>query len=159
MADLTLPLPLTFRDMAMADLQTMGWSGDRGHISNMAMQLQRVPGGEVDYVVACPPSGLPVAKGGIDFAPVPGTATIWQVAVHPALQSLGIGTALIAYAEQRILARGVTSARLGVETNNPRARRLYERLGYVAQEDVAEHWMTDAGRYDTVITVMLKRLG
>lgn len=156
MVDITLPL--TFRDMTMADLGALAWSGPRGHLSDMALQLQRVPADEVDYVVACPPSRLPIAKCGIDYVPVPGTGTIWQVAVHPALQSLGIGTALMAYAEQRIRARGLTTARLGVETVNPRARRLYESLGYVAQEEMPDYWMTDAGRYETVITIMVKPL-
>jgi hypothetical protein len=31
-------------------------------------------GPEVDYLAACPPSGLPVAIGGIDYAESPGRA-------------------------------------------------------------------------------------
>jgi ribosomal protein S18 acetylase RimI-like enzyme len=78
---------------------------------------------------ACPWSGLPVAIGGIDYATFAGAGEIMQLSVRPALQSCGIGTILILAAEQRIRARGLRRAELGVEESNPRARALYERLG------------------------------
>jgi ribosomal protein S18 acetylase RimI-like enzyme len=151
-------LPLTFRDMTRADIATMGWSGGQSHLNNMQMQLSRAAEGKADYLVACPPSDLPVGKCGIDYQTGDGTGMIWQVAVHPALQSLGIGTALIAEAEVRIKARGVGTARLNVENNNPRARKLYERLGYVARDETTEYWMTDDGCYEAVCMVMFKPL-
>ena len=46
------------------------------------------------------------------------------------LRGLGVGTLLVNVAEQRIQKRGLRWATLGVEDNNPRARALYERLGY-----------------------------
>lgn len=144
--------------MTRADIATMTWSGGSSHLSNMHMQLSRAAEGKVDYVVACPPSGLPLAKCGIDYQIDETAGTIFQLAVHPALQSLGIGTALIGYAEDRVVARGVSTARLGVETDNPRARELYERLGYVARFDQHESWMTDEGCKETVCTVMFKPL-
>lgn len=58
----------------------------------------------------CPPAGLPVAIGGIDYTEKPGAGTLWQLAVHEALQSCGIGTILIHAAEQRILTRGLRRA-------------------------------------------------
>jgi ribosomal protein S18 acetylase RimI-like enzyme len=73
-----------------------------------------------------------VALGGVDYTLTPGAGTLWRLAVHGALQSCGIGTLLIEAAEQRIRARGLHRAELGVEECNPRARALYERLGYAA---------------------------
>ena len=70
--------------------------------------------------------------GGVDYAKTSGAGTIWMLAVHPALQSCGIGTVLIRVAEQRIRARGLRRAELGVEDSNPRARSLYVKLGYAA---------------------------
>jgi GNAT superfamily N-acetyltransferase len=61
------------------------------------------------------------------------------ITVAPALQSRGIGTALIEAAERRVAARGHFRVGLGVGIGNPRARALYERLGYRA-------WAH--GRYD-----------
>jgi ribosomal protein S18 acetylase RimI-like enzyme len=67
-------------------------------------------------------------------------------------------------AEQRIRARGLHRAELGVEENNPRARALYGRLGYVAYGRAPESWDEDGPdgsvvRYETVCTLMRKELG
>jgi Acetyltransferase (GNAT) family len=114
-----------------------------------------VPMHEVEYLAACPPSGLPVGLGGIDYAKTAGAGTIWMLAVHPALRSCGIGTVLIQAAEQRIRARGPRRAELGVEDSNQRARTLYERLGYAAYGSESDSWDQEAAdgtvsRYETM---------
>lgn len=107
--------------------------GGKGyHLAAIARALERARLGEVEYLAACPPSGLPVGLAGIDYAKTAGAGTIWMLAVHPAVQSCGIGTVLIQAAEQRIRARSLHRAELGVERSNSRARSLYERLGYAA---------------------------
>lgn len=47
------------------------------------------------------------------------------------LQSQGIGSKLIHVAEELVWKKGFQKACIGVATNNPRARALYERLGYI----------------------------
>jgi ribosomal protein S18 acetylase RimI-like enzyme len=86
-----------------------------------------------------------------------------QLAVHPALQSCGIGTLLIRAAEERTRDRGLHHAELKVEECNARARALYERLGYVAYGREPASWDTEAAdgssiRYETVCTLMRKDL-
>lgn len=156
-------LPLTVRDLTDEDLPSCAWSGGPTHLTAIAEALDRAGRGEVEYLAACPPSGLPVALGGIDFTKIPGAGVLWMLAVHAALQSCGIGTALIEAAERRIRARGLHRAELGVEENNPRARALYERLGYVAYGSAPESWDEDGPngsvvRYETVCTLMRKEL-
>jgi ribosomal protein S18 acetylase RimI-like enzyme len=156
-------VPLTVRDLTAADLPACAWSGPASHIRSIARALERAERGEVDYLAVCPPSGLPVALGGVDYARSPSAGTLWQLAVHGALQSCGIGTILIGAAEQRIRARGLYQAELAVEENNPRARALYERLGYAAYGSALEAWDEDAPdgsvrRYETVVTLMRKKL-
>ena len=157
-------VPLTIRDLTTEDLPACAWSGSPTHLASVADALERAGLGEVDYLAACPPSGLPVAIGGVDYAKAPGAGTLWQFAVHGALQSCGIGTILIQTAEQRIRARGLRRAELGVEECNPRARALYERLGYVAYGREPESWDEEAPdgsivKYETVCTLMRKELG
>ncbi len=48
--------------------------------------------------------------------------------VRTAFRGRGVGTALVAAAEERATGRG--SLAIGVGIDNPRARALYERLGY-----------------------------
>ena len=65
----------------------------------------------------------------------------WQGETHPVLEDLivrteyrnqGIGTRLISYAEHLCRQRSLTRLGLGVNPNdNPRAKSLYERLGYI----------------------------
>ena len=54
--------------------------------------LDRAKRGEVAYLAVFPPAGLPVALGGVDYTLNPDAGTLWQLAVHGALQSCGIGT-------------------------------------------------------------------
>jgi CheY-like chemotaxis protein len=60
----------------------------------------------------------------------PAEALIWAVRVLPPLQGLGIGGRLVIAAEEAIARAGFARAEIGVETDNPAARRLYERLDY-----------------------------
>jgi ribosomal protein S18 acetylase RimI-like enzyme len=159
----TVAVELTVRDLTHADLPACGFAGSGLHLAQVAEQLGRARAGEVDYLAVCTKTDLPVAVGGVDYAPHPGAGLLWQLAVHPALQSCGIGTVLVGAAEQRILDRGLGRAELSVELSNPRARALYERLGYVAYDEKLESWDEQAAdgsvrRYETTCTQMRKQL-
>jgi ribosomal protein S18 acetylase RimI-like enzyme len=70
---------------------------------------------------------------------------------------------LIGAGERRVHARGLAFGALGVEDSNPRARRLYERLGYQAAGRQHASWETedDTGvlrGYETTLTILRKRL-
>ncbi|MEU0603408.1 GNAT family N-acetyltransferase [Streptomyces sp. NPDC006393] len=156
-------LRLSVRDLVHADLASCGWAGSDHHLAGVAEQLERVRTGEVDYLAVCPATDIPVAKGGVDYQVKAGVGTLWQLAVHPALQSCGIGTFLVQAAELRIRHRGLRLAELAVEENNPRARALYERLGYVAYARQPDSWDEQAPdgslrRYETMCTLMRKEL-
>lgn len=155
-------LPLTIRDLTRGDLPACAWTGSSK--SNFATALDRADRGEVDYLVVCPPSGLPVAVVGIDYTLSEGAGTLYQLAVHGTLHSCGVGTLLIEAAEQRIRACSLHRAELAVEQINPCARALYERLGYIAYGSRPEEWDEQAEdgsvtRYHTMCTLMRKRLG
>jgi ribosomal protein S18 acetylase RimI-like enzyme len=158
-----LIVPIEIRDLRMADLENLRWSGGQSHLKAVAVQLERAAAGLAAYLVACPPPGLPVGKLGIDYAARPDAGLIHQVAVHGALQSCGLGTLLMQAAEDRIQDHGRTHAELAVERSNPRARALYERLGYAAYGEEPEEWDEDrpdgrVARYRTICTLMRKRL-
>ncbi|MEV8377711.1 GNAT family N-acetyltransferase [Kribbella sp. NPDC056861] len=136
----TVELALTVRDLTDADLPYCGFAGTKLHLTQVATQLDRARRGETDYLAVCAKPDQPLAIGGVDYAPHPGAGSLWQLAVHPALQSCGIGTVLIKAAEQRIRDRGLDRAEIGVELSNPRAQALYERLGYVAYDERLESW-------------------
>ncbi len=156
-------VPMTVRDLTAEDLPWCTWSGSALYVAGLARTLDRARRGEVDYLAVCPPSGMPVALGGVDYTKIAGAGMLWQLAVYGPLQSCGIGTLLIRACEQRIRARGLRHAELGVELDNPRARALYERLGYVAYGSQPEAWDVEAPdgsvtRYETVCSLMHKKL-
>jgi ribosomal protein S18 acetylase RimI-like enzyme len=135
-----MQLELHVRDLRFADLDHIDWSGGPRHVSYVAAELNRRTCGEVDYLAMCGPNNRPIAIGGIDYANSAGAGTLMQFAVLPDLQSCGIGTMLIAAAEQRIRDRGLPRAELSVEDDNIRARALYEWLGYQAFGTEVDTW-------------------
>jgi ribosomal protein S18 acetylase RimI-like enzyme len=131
---------LVVDDLRADDLPVLEWSGSRLHLESVAQNLARVPE-HADYLcVRASVGGAAVAKGGVDYEEHPGGGTIWQVAVHPELQGLGLGSFLIAACEERIRRRGLPTAWIGVEDGNDGALRLYERLGYSPSGRWSSSW-------------------
>lgn len=62
-----------------------------------------------------------------------GEMTLYTLYLHPDATGKGIGRALLAEAERVMAARGARAATLRVITANPRARRVYERAGWIAE--------------------------
>jgi ribosomal protein S18 acetylase RimI-like enzyme len=70
------------------------------------------------------------------FADGWGRGYLYSLRVKPDFRGRGLGTQLIRAAESALQQKGMHTASIGVEKTNPRARALYERLGYrVVAED------------------------
>jgi ribosomal protein S18 acetylase RimI-like enzyme len=67
-------------------------------------------------------------------------AYLYSLRVRPDWQGQGLGTRLITAAEEALLARGFTSAVIAAGKDNPRAQRLYQRLGYQTFADDPGVW-------------------
>ncbi|MFD5036783.1 GNAT family N-acetyltransferase [Streptomyces sp. NPDC058377] len=159
----TVSIPVQVRDLLPQDLPACTWSGSATHLRHVERELARAVAGEVDYLAVCTPVGVPVAIGGVDYQVSEGAGTLWQLAVLPALQSSGLGTLLVRAAEGRIRDRGLHRAELAVEEDNPRARALYERLGYVAYGREPDAWDEEGPdgrvrRHETMCVLMGKNL-
>jgi ribosomal protein S18 acetylase RimI-like enzyme len=63
-------------------------------------------------------------------AALPQQVELGFLQIEPSYRGRGIGTALLRLAEQRCRERGITRLGLAVATDNDRALRLYQRLGY-----------------------------
>jgi ribosomal protein S18 acetylase RimI-like enzyme len=154
---------LVIDDLRADEVAGLGWSGGPAHLGSVAAALERAAQGLEDYLVVRAPAGEPVAKMRADYTSEDDTGVFSQLATMDRLQGLGIATMLIEAAEQRVRARGLAFAALGVEDDNPRARRLYERLGYQATGRQYASWEyeDDDGilrRYETTLTILRKRL-
>src|SRR5215471_21184889 len=150
---------LAVGDLRADELAGLDWSGNPAHLRSVAAALQRAARGLEDYLVVRAPGGQPVAKMRVDYASEADTGVLSQLATIGPLQGLGIATMLIGVGEQRVRARGRTFAALGVEDHNPRARRLYERLGYQAagRQHASWEYEDDNGvlrLYETTLTIL-----
>lgn len=67
-------------------------------------------------------------------------ALISNLIVDPEFQSHGFGTELLEFLEGEARDRGFAYATIGVDAVNVRARKLYERHGYVKLKDKREAW-------------------
>jgi ribosomal protein S18 acetylase RimI-like enzyme len=131
-------------DLTGADLADIGWSGTAAHVRAVADALEQVRRGKMEYLAIRSLDGAPVAKAGINYGEAPGVGTIAQMATHGDLQGLGLGSRLIAAAETCVRRRGLEVARIAVEDDNPRARALYERHGYVVVGRREVSWQAEA---------------
>lgn len=104
--------------------------------------LERQERGEV-YVAVAELDGVPVARVGLDFAASadPGVVVLWAASVGEEWRGRGVGTALMRHLEQVAVERGRSVVELLVAKDNPRARALYERLGYVTCGEAVNRWV------------------
>lgn len=141
---------LLIRECDVDDLdrleQCMPTRGTGAHAALLARQHS----GDATYLTAWL-DGEPVGSGLISWtghrnpgsrAALPGCPEFSNLGVAPTRQGLGIGTALVAAAESRIIQRGCTQISMGVGEDNHRARDLYVRLGYL------DTGLREVSRYD-----------
>jgi ribosomal protein S18 acetylase RimI-like enzyme len=62
-------------------------------------------------------------------------AVLASIAVSPAARGKQVGKALVAAFEQAAMAQGATRLGLGVELDNPAARRMYEACGWTLMRE------------------------
>lgn len=146
---LELCLPVRVRPCVAEDLPLLEWYGlFRDHRAVFREAFARHLAGENVMLVA-DLRGFPVGQVWIDLVKhrAERVGYVWAVRVFPFLQGLGIGTRLIHAAENVLAERGYRGAELGVEKDNPDARRLYERLGYaLVGEDRGDYALTTPDR-------------
>jgi ribosomal protein S18 acetylase RimI-like enzyme len=81
----------------------------------------------------------------------PQAAVIYHLRTHPDHQGKGIGKHLVDAAERLAMTRGRTRVTLGVEPDNARARRLYQKWGY-------REFHRYRGQHDELLLGMQKKL-
>lgn len=155
---------LLVNDLTESDLGAITWSGSASHVRAVQHELERAKAGLVEYLAVRSSEGYPVAIGGIDYQREPGCGYLFQLATHERLRGLGLGTRLIQTAERRMTARGCRWSLLAVEKENPRAKQLYDRLGYEAYDEGKDSWkQVDSEGRETIhtadVVLMKKKLG
>jgi ribosomal protein S18 acetylase RimI-like enzyme len=130
---LDLSLGIEIRPLRDGDLDGLEWDSEQAIQADHVRRTVAARGDEVVFLLALA-NGRPVGRLGIDFGrkAQQGIVHLWAFGVLPALQRLGIGTAMMRAAESLIAAapRGATLVEVGVDEWNQEAAKLYRRLGY-----------------------------
>lgn len=141
-APFDVTLQVSIQPCQWEDLPLLEWFGKYARYRQLyADTFERSERGEVVMLVAMVHE-FPVGRVWIDM--VKGkelsVGVLYALAVLPPFQDLEIGSRLIAAAESLLYKRGYKIVELGVEKDNPNAKRLYERLGYQVMRDNLEKW-------------------
>ncbi|MGJ8612331.1 MAG: GNAT family N-acetyltransferase [Octadecabacter sp.] len=105
-----------------------------------------------DLLRAAGPIGAPVGLCAIK------AGELHQLFIAPAARGTGIAMALLADAEQRLIALGHTSARLECLIENDAARRFYRRNGWVEKGIETAHLDTLDGPFALPCMIFVKEL-
>jgi ribosomal protein S18 acetylase RimI-like enzyme len=132
--ELELSLRVEIRPLRSGDLDDLEWDSEEAINTGYIRRIVAERGDEVVFLLALL-NGRPVGRLGIDYGrkASEGVAHLWAFGVLPALQRLGIGTALMREAEAMIASASgpFTVVEVGVDEWNHEAAKLYRRLGYV----------------------------
>ena len=140
-----LAVDCTVRDIRADDLPMLEWFGTHAHFRNMEQANYRdVEAGAKLWLVA-EVNRFPVGHLKINVRvedPLRGNPRgyIFALRVFAPFQGLGVGTELIRAAEDVLRARRFRYVSIAVGKDNPRARRLYERLGYRVYREEIGRW-------------------
>jgi ribosomal protein S18 acetylase RimI-like enzyme len=126
----------------------MEWDGELKHFRRLfADTYERVEKGEVGiWIAELPDAGLigqlflSLRSGRPELSDGVTRGYIYGVRVRPEYRNRGIGSQLMLVAETELIQRGFTYATLNVGRDNPKAQRLYERLGYCVVAPESGRW-------------------
>lgn len=130
---------ITIRQATLNDLPAMEWEGEFKHFRNLyadayrrqerhlsQIWLAELPGesliGQLLLQLDCDRPELANGKE---------RAYLYGFRIRPSFRGQGVGTRMVNHVENDLRHRGYHLLTLNVAVNNPRARNLYSRLGFV----------------------------
>ena len=139
---------LIIRHATRDDLPSLEWDGQFTHYRHLfAQAFHRAEEGEaVLWVAELPPTCLigqlfvQLESHQTELADGSSRAYIYSFRVQQPYRGAGIGTLLMHNAETDLRKRGYHRITLNVGRDNPDARRLYMRFGYIVVADEPGRW-------------------
>jgi ribosomal protein S18 acetylase RimI-like enzyme len=131
---------LTFRTATMSDILTLCALDEvcfPNHHGNLIERFQHVLNAREHQVLVALKDNKPIGKAHLRWQDT--DTTLSDIAILPAEQGKGYGTALIAHCINLALTEGKPFLNLDVETHNLKALELYTRLGFTIQ-NACDYW-------------------
>ena len=131
---ITLEMPVALRLATYSDLPKLEWYGQYTHFRALFRRTFQEQMQQRRLMLLADCNNFPVGHIFIQLNHERGDkrkrAYFYSLRVMEMFQGHGIGTSLIHEAELLAAEHGFNWATIAAATDNPRARRLYERLGY-----------------------------
>ena len=147
---------ITIRQASISDLPAMEWEGEFKHFRNLYSDAYRRQERNLSLIWLAELPEEPLVGQLLlqldcdrpELANGKERAYLYGFRIRPAYRSLGVGTRMINFIENDLRQRGYRLLTLNVAVNNPRARNLYSRLGFVvvAHEPGIWSYLDDEGR-------------
>ncbi len=156
---LTLHLDVVFRPARLDDLPKLEWFGQYARYRRLFRRTFDEQQRGLRLMLLAEVRDFPVGQVFIHFSDrecrrgqTDARGYLYALRVLEPFQGQGIGSRLIAEAEQVLRARGYRRAVIAAAKGNERARRLYERLGYAVYAEDTGDWdfVDDQGRVQHV---------
>lgn len=138
----TVSLVLSVRLGGVDDVDRLGWASGAAQREQWRRHAERPTVALLVAEEGTDDEKRLLGKGFLVCADVvfgPGTAWLELLSVDPQQRGRGVGTALILAAQGEARRRGCHTLAGCVADDNPRARALYERLGFVAAGRWTDH--------------------
>ena len=159
------------RPIQKADLPALEWEGEYRHFRRLyAEHYESFRAGSTLIYIAESQAGIMVGQVFIllysrnsEVADGMHRAYLFSFRIKPAYRNQGLGSYMLAFVEEQLLQRGYSIVRLNVAQDNPKARALYDRLGYevIGYSPGVWQYQDDEGAWQTMrepAWKMLKRL-
>lgn len=141
-----------FRLATETDLPALEWHGQYTHFRRVFQKTYREQCAGLRMMMLADMNGFPVGQIFVLLNNAPGvtrrhraSATdlrgyLYSLRVMDHLQGMGIGSKLVEWAENTLKSRGYDWTIISAAKDNPRARQLYEKLGYRVYCEEAGRW-------------------
>ena len=140
-------LPIKLRVAKQEDLPRLEWYGQYKHYRNLYRRTFREQQAGRRLMLLADCNGFPIGQIFIQFKGTSDTvangedrAYLYAFRVMEMFRGEGIGSWLVQAAEGIARKRGFSMTTIAVAKDNTRARRLYERMGYVIYGDDPGRW-------------------
>lgn len=131
---------LTYRKASMQDIPILSAMDQvcfpKHHVDSFERFQHLIEGREYQIIIAIQ-DNKPIGKAHLRWQD--NGATLSDIAILPAYQGHGLGTALITHCINLALIEGKPHLNLDVETHNLKALNLYSRLGFLIQ-NACDYW-------------------
>lgn len=133
----SIKLSINIRACEQSDLPKLEWFGMFTDYREIILEAFKCQEKDEVIMLVAQTNHFPIGQLWIDLTKQHKNSigVLWAFRILSPFQGKGIGSCLLNSAERILQEKGFAVSEIGVEKDNPNARRLYERMGYQVVKD------------------------